>query len=178
MTNLTSVVFAAILAAPAPVSDHGQLREFGDTFVGAWVSENTADFEFKDIVKKGDKIKVRVTNEWILNKAAISTKWTAAVNDVHVASGQEMTGWDNSTKQIVSFGFGSLGGSSRGVIQKQGDKWFDSGIGCDPTGKIGAGTSIRTVVSRDSYKVLALGRLSEAGEPLPNKTTTWRRVEE
>ena len=160
----------------APPSNHSVLKEYGDTFVGVWVNEETADFELKDIVKKGDKVSVRVTKEWSLNKNVVNSHWTADVNGVRVASGQGMTGWDTSAKQIVGFGFNSLGGSGRGVIQKRGDKWFDSGMGSSRTGNVGANMTIITVVTADTHKALKIGRVSPAGEPLPNRTRTWKRV--
>ncbi len=135
------------------------------------------DFEFNDLVKKGDAITVRVTTEWLLNEQVIRSQWTAQVNGVDVVSGHTLTGWDKSAQRIVGFGFDSLGIHGQGIVQKRDGKWFESGMGVGPMGHVGAGTSIHTFVDGDTREILELGRLSPGGEPLPNQKLTWTRLQ-
>ncbi len=165
-----------LVVAEEPLSNAEHLKEYGDTFIGEWAQETPADFEFQDIVKKGDTITVRLVNKWVLNKTAISSTWSAKVNGVDVASGQSMTGWDRSAKRIVGFGFNALGGHGQSIIEKRDSKWYNSGMGVGALGHVGASTSIKTIVDHDTQEIFESGRIDSAGKPLANRTLTWNRV--
>ena len=178
MTSLASlVVTASVLLGQAPASNYEHLKEYGEANVGEWVSEMDVDFDYPPIVKKGDKATIKVVNKWILNKNAISSQWTVEVNGITVGSGQGIVGWDRSAERIVEYGFGSLGGRTEGIVEKRGDKWYGSGIGVAPDGKVGAGMSIVTILDDDTHEILEIGRISPQGEPLPNQKITAKRVQ-
>jgi hypothetical protein len=173
-----SVILAQATAlSQAPSSNYEHLKEYGEAIVGEWVSEVDVDFDYPPIVKKGDKATVKVINQWILNENAISSQFTAEVNGIVIVSGQGLIGWDKSAGRIVECGFDSLGGRGEGIVEKRDDKWYESGMGVAPDGKVGSGTSIVTILDNDTHEILEIGRVGPQGEVLPNQKITSKRVQ-
>ena len=99
--------------APLPESNYEHLKEFAEAYAGDWIGDFEVDFDIPGLVKKGDKATFRASTNWILDKTALQLDWKADINGKPAGSGRALIGWDRSTKQIVSFGFGSFGGCAK-----------------------------------------------------------------
>ncbi len=64
-----AIVYCAILGqAHATASNAEHLEEYARAFEGDWISEWEMDITIPEVVEKGDKVVVRATTKWILNR--------------------------------------------------------------------------------------------------------------
>ena len=161
----------------APESNYDHLKEFGEAFAGKWTGEFEFDFDIPGVIKKGDKVVVRSSMRWILNRNALEGNWEADINGKPAGSGKGLFGWDRSAKRIRSFGLGSFGGCGESTYQKVGDKWIEANVGIGVEGRRYAGTIVHTFSDDGNTHVVEhIGRTSITGEILPNFTSTDKRV--
>lgn len=161
----------------APESNYDHLKEFGEAFVGEWTGEFAFDCDIPGVIKEGDKVIVRSSIKWILNKTALENNWEADINGKPAGSGKALIGWDRSARRIRSFGVGSFGGCGESTYEKVGDKWIEANVGAGIEGRRYAGSTITTFSDDGNTHVAeGIGRTSITGEVLPKLTITHKRV--
>ena len=172
-----AIVLCALLGRSSALGANTEhLEDYARAFVGDWIGEWEMDMTIPGIVTEGDKVVVRATTEWILDKKALRTKWEAEINGKPAGSGITIIGWDRSTSEIVSSGFDSFGGRGESVVSKVGDQWVElgTGVGVDGT-KHAIVNSTHIAEDGNSQTIQVIGRLSPEGAPLPTLTIVYKR---
>ncbi len=155
------------------------LKEYAEAFIGTWETSWKMDTNYKDIVKEGDEVSLRLTFKWTLNNQAIDVHWDAKINGNPAGTGKGMVGWDRASDEIVSFGFNTFGGRALSEIRKHDDHWIQTTTSVGLEGFRSASTTKMTFASDgDSYVELLNGRMTQDNQPLPNMEITYKRVKE
>ena len=129
------------------------------------------------VLKQGDKVTVRSSTKWILDKTALELGWEADINGKPAGCGKALIGWDRSTKEIVTLGFGSFGGCGKSTFHKVGERWIEANVGAGLDGRKHAGQTVITFAEDGNTQVHEItGRVSPEGEPLPHFTITYKRA--
>jgi hypothetical protein len=177
LATLAVVVSSVVGQAQPAESNYEHLKEFGQAFGGDWVGDFEFDFDIPGVIKKGDKVTLRFSTKWILDKNALEMTWEADINGAPAGSGKGIAGWDRATKEIVSFGFGTFGGRGQTVHTKVGDRWIEVFNGTSLEGTRIASMSVVTFSNQGNLQVIEeTGRMTPGGDPLPNRKYTYKRV--
>ena len=174
----TIIVSSLLGQAEGTPSNAEHLAEYGRLFAGKWIGEWEMDFTIPGIVEKGDKVVLRTTTQWILNKNALETEWDADVNGKSLGGGKSTVGWDAQAQEIVTYGFNTFGGSDNTVYTKLGESWVEMGSGMDHEGKKHPIVNIITFSEDGStQKVVVSGRVDPDGKPMDNFTIIYKKQE-
>ena len=175
MLSTALLLVGSMVVGQAEVPE--QFKEYGKAFAGKWISEFELDADIPGVAKRGDKVAVRGTTDWILENTAVEGNWSADLNGKPAGTGKWIASWDRSSNEIVSFGVDSFGGRGQSVFKKVGDRWIETATYVGPDGRKTTETSI-IVFSDDgnTQSVEITGRISPDGKPLPNIKLTSRRV--
>jgi hypothetical protein len=170
------VLYALLGHGSTFASNTEHLEDYARAFAGDWISEWELDTTLPEVAERGDKVVVRTTTEWILDKNALRTKWEADINGTPAGSGVVIVGWDRSTSEIVSYGFNSFGGRGKTVISKEGNRWVEVGTGVRADGRKSSIVNTTLVSEDNDTRTTQLaGRLGPEGEPLPPFTVVYKR---
>lgn len=147
---LTTCGFA--LAREQPTSPPVQLQCF-EQLVGKWICETTLEEDIPGLAEKGTKLVLRSSWQWILDKQALETSWSARPEGKPRVAGRGLITWDPAVSKIVGGNVGSLGGYSleTTTYDPATKTWTTKMQGPDGQGRQISATIVVKLVDADSY---------------------------
>lgn len=100
------------------------LKEFGDHFIGRWITDITWAADLPGLGKEGERLKGYEIYRWIVDGKAVEDEWYLGP-----IVGKILHWWDAASRQIKIMGLDSSGRTWEGVITIQGEKFIGTAEG-------------------------------------------------
>ena len=134
-----------------PAASYEQLKSF-DQLAGTWIYEGPALEDIPGLVAKGDRVTVRTSWQWILDKHALETQWVIEIPEKFSLVGRGLIAWDGAGSRIVGGGVDSTGGHSLDVTTYDAatKTWTTESRGADGSGKQTTATVVQKLIDADT----------------------------
>jgi hypothetical protein len=131
---------------PEPLQCYEQL-------VGNWICETTLEEDIPSLAEKGTKLVLRSSWQWILDKHALDTSWSARPEGKPRIAGRGLVTWDTAGSGIVGGGVNSMGGCGleKTTYDAATKTWTTKLQGPDGQGRQITATLVVKLVDADSY---------------------------
>ncbi len=173
-TTLLLAVSMIVGQAETPTGNYEHLKHL-EWMLGTWEAEIEAE-EAGPGIEAGQKIQLRMENEWQLQKNIIAVAWTIKVKDFTLSSHQGMIGYDAANERVVSGGFNSQGGYGFAVWSGESPRLMADRTGAKGDGKKVSSVLVVTKVDADTFTSQSTKR-TEDGQKLEDEPpVTWKRV--
>lgn len=170
------VVTAVALGQPQEVpSNAGHLKPLS-WLVGTWQTETSATEGIPGLLEKGDKIAMKITLGWGLKKNLLTARFTMSTGGKEVMSSRALHGWDRAKKEIVAYGFSSLGGRTEHVITLNGEGFTTKTTRVEPDGSIRKITAVIKTKGPDAFTVQNTEITLDGKRLPPEPVSEFKRV--
>jgi hypothetical protein len=176
MLSTTLLLAASIVVgqAQAPTGNYEHLKQL-EWIVGTWEAEVEAR-EAGPGFEAGQKVQLRMENEWQLQKNIIAVAWTVKVHDFTLSAHQGIIGYDAANERVVSGGFDSLGGYRYAVWSGESPEWMADRTGAEGDGKKVSSVLVLKRVNADTFTTQSTKRTEDGEELEDEPPVTWKRV--
>jgi hypothetical protein len=172
----TAMLLVTSMVVGQPETGRDSLNELGAIFLGDWSGQTKSPFDLEGVCRKGDKIDILRSTEWVLDKLALVRKSTYQIDGKQVAQGVSLITWIAPKKQIRAFYTDSIGSTIQSTWRKRGDSWVcqDRGVAGDGR-KLSSRVVVKFDEEGDRYTAITTERIL-GGEELPETKITYSRV--
>jgi hypothetical protein len=124
-----------------------------EQLVGNWICETTMEEDIPGLAEKGTKLVLRSSWQWILDKQAIETSWSARPEGKPRIAGRGLLTWDTAGSGIVGGGVNSMGGHGleRTTYDAATKTWTTKLEGPDGQGRQITATLVVKLIDANSY---------------------------
>ena len=113
MLSTTLLIASSLIAGQVErPSEHLKVLQ---PLIGQWVYVGPVQSDSPGLGPKGTEVIAVITYTWAMNKNALRIQWVGKSAGRKPVQFVELVGWDGKQKELVSQGFGSLGGVEHNV---------------------------------------------------------------
>ena len=146
--------------------------------VGEWLIEEQLPVAIPGFAEQGDTLKMAVATTWGSKKSFLKTHIESFVNGKMLKSDTRILGWDRENKQILEYGFDTLGGRTKIVTTPDDEKTFVAKAQeVRPDGAVQISTLRMAFVDQDTieFQIEAM-MVNGMKEPVPPGTIIAKRT--